>query len=775
MDTNDIRIERLGVRSGQAYDSPNVGVVGATNRARRQRGELYYLIEPALNSVLPESLYAELIRLLSDAYYGQSGSVTRGLRAALLEANALLFERNLRADSQHRVTLGLCCVVVREEGAYIGQLGPAMACHVQPTRVVRYPADSTWLRTAMPGTFDLDREPPAGLRRDLEPDLYHAPLSEGDVLLLSSTNLARLASDRDISKVVASAKDSVAGRLLGFIKNHDLSVLVVDARPESARVVTSQPAPTPTPVQASETAPETASPPMPATSLPPAADAPAEQAAPAASATPVPKDEEAFWDEETYAEDDAATTSPRDGDHRGQHMKEMGQSISDGLANARRGARDLLLQVLPDSLPEKPAPQPRRQGSMSLSGKALVLVAMAIPLVMMFLVIMTRVQYERTRREQFSSIQTIAQSRYDDAVGQPDRVAMRQGLRDALDTVEDGLSIDPNDESLGSLQRRIQHKLDELDKVSRLYHFWKLVELDEDAISPTDASRIVVQGIDVYLLNRGSDRVFKYLLNDVGDALQSLDPNPILVQKGELLGGVRLGDMVDIAWLAAGGQRTLSTFVVLDRTGSLLVYDPQQGIDVLPVADSDIWLKPEAIGSYYGNLYVLDPLLDRILKYVPENNAYTVPPSDYINPQLDVDLTGAVDMTIDGNLYVLFADGAVKKFYRGEALPFTLQDLPSPMRSPTTITVSGEQEPEAEGYVYVTDTGNERILEFDKNGTFRRQFCARQGEPYLKHLRGLYVDQATGRMFILSGRTLWMADVPPISVVSAAPRGNSTP
>jgi len=97
------------------------------------------------------------------------------------------------------------------------------------------------------------------------------------------------------------------------------------------------------------------------------------------------------------------------------------------------------------------------------------------------------------------------------------------------------------------------------------------------------------------------------------------------------------------------------------------------------------------------------------------------------------------------------------------------------MRSPTTITVSGEQEPEAEGYVYVTDTGNERILEFDKEGTFRRQFCGRKGEPYLKHLRGLYVDQATGRMFILSGRTLWMADVPPMGVVASVPGEEGTP
>ncbi|MBN1401470.1 MAG: hypothetical protein JXA74_11575, partial [Anaerolineae bacterium] len=288
-------------------------------------------------------------------------------------------------------------------------------------------------------------------------------------------------------------------------------------------------------------------------------------------------------------------------------------------------------------------------------------------------------------------------------------------------------------------------------------------EFDEAAVaaqSLSDSSRIVIRGVDVFLLNRGSDRVFKFLLNDVGDALQSTSTNPVLVQRGEMLGGVRLGDMVDIAWMEAGGQRTLSTFVVLERAGSLLAYDPQQGIDVLPVADSERWLKPEAIGSYYGNLYVLDPLLGHILKYEPVDNAYTQPPSYYVNPGLQMDLTGAVDMAIDGNLYVLFADGRIEKFYNGEPRTFTMAGLPSPMTSPTTIFVSGEKKPEADGRIYVTDTGNERIVEFDKDGNFLRQFLDKPGDSHLANLRGLYVDDERGRMFILSGKTLWLVNLP---------------
>ena len=249
-------------------------------------------------------------------------------------------------------------------------------------------------------------------------------------------------------------------------------------------------------------------------------------------------------------------------------------------------------------------------------------------------------------------------------------------------------------------------------------------------------------------------------MNDVGDALQPLRDDPSLLKKGELYDGVRVGDVVDMAWMRAGGQRTLDTFVMLDRTGTMFAYDAHTGIDALPVADADTWLKPEAIGGYFGNLYVLDPLLNTILKYVPTDNAYTTPPAPYLNPALGIDLTGAVDMAVDGNMYVLFANGEVKKFWDGERVEFTMNGLPSPMRSPSAIFVSGEQEPDAPGYVYVADTGNQRIVQFDKAGNYIRQLKAKLDGAEMQGLRGLWVDEESERLLLISNDALWYATLP---------------
>lgn len=396
----------------------------------------------------------------------------------------------------------------------------------------------------------------------------------------------------------------------------------------------------------------------------------------------------------------------------------------------------------------------------TLSGHTLIGVALVIPLVTLVMVVMTRVQYESTRRAQFGAIQAEAQALYDAATSTDDPRIIRTGLHEALATIDVGLALNPLDDALLSLQRRIHHRLDELDTVERLYHFWQLAGLDEPVDTPAGSGRIVIHETDVFLLNRATDRVYTFTMNDAGDALQPQDSDPLLMAKDELRGSIQVGQLIDIAWIEAGGQRSLSTFMALESGGSLLAYDPQQGIDVLPVADSDKWLRPAAIGGYFGNLYVLDPLQSRLLKYVPVDNAYTAPPSDYLDPRLGIDLTGAVDLAIDGNMYVLFADGSVKKFYDGVEQPFALTGLPDAMRNPTTLFVSGEPKPDAAGYLYVTDAGNERVLQFDKNGAFIRQFKTQPGGIEFRGLRSIYVDEEHQRMYVLSGRTLWLTDIP---------------
>jgi hypothetical protein len=810
-------MDTLRIRSGNWEQQPsNVRIVDESSlRSSRNRGTMCLLIETLPGRALASDLQQELLDTMENTYYNLSGSTTRGLREALVAANAFLFERNLRTDSAHRMIVGITCVIIRDSDVYIGQLGPSMVTHVTPERSQHYPQRSVWLDEGEPGPFDVDREPPAGLRKEAEPDLHHATLAPDDVLIISTTTLARMAEPGELAGAVRNTgRGSVRDAIEVLAEGQDVTVIILSG-PEAPSVTVTPGLPT-SRLEPEPPAPEPAVPqhgdeivgapaPEPVTEPPLVSDededdehgdglsAPASgpgilrgllgsrRSAPAKEPAPQPEvaaEDEPAWDDgdqepETYSEDAYADTTgaysdtydepvtPRQPREPLVDVDQVRDSLSHGARRVREGTEEVLLRVLPDKVPERPdMPEPEDE-PISLSGRALVAVAMAIPLIMLFIVVVTRIQYERTRQEQFTSLQSLAQARYDAALKQPDSTAMRQELYDALRSVRQGLALTPKNEELQALERRIVHKLDEVDNITRLYHFWKLYEFEDDAMSATDSSRLVVHGIDLFVLNRGSDRVYKFLLNDVGDALQSVDASPVLLERGQMRGGVELGDIVDIAWIKEGGQRKLSTFVALERRGSLLAYNPQQGIDVLPVANSDIWLNPQAIGGYYGNLYVLDPLLNRILKYTPVDNAYTVPPADYLRLDLDIDLTGAVDMTIDGNIYVLFADGQILRYFQGEPKPFSMEGLPTPMNSPTTIFVSGPQEPDAEGFVYVNDTGNDRVLQFTKEGQFVQQFQDKLDGAHMDQLRGIYVDEERQRMFILNGNTLWQTSIKP--------------
>ncbi|MCD6519818.1 MAG: hypothetical protein J7M05_07850 [Anaerolineae bacterium] len=203
-------VEQFCFQGGSWRPAPvNIRVAqAASRRIRKSRGDLYVLIEPPSDRQVPRELYEELLNKITDVYYSLTGSVTRGLRQALLAANEALFEWNLRLDSEHRLLLGLNCAVLREGEIFFAQLGPALSVLVRSGgEAVRYPQSSIWLQSAHPSAFDLDRDPPAGLRRELEPNFFRVNFEPGDVLLLASTSLARLIADPELAALVAQGED----------------------------------------------------------------------------------------------------------------------------------------------------------------------------------------------------------------------------------------------------------------------------------------------------------------------------------------------------------------------------------------------------------------------------------------------------------------------------------------------------------------------------------------------------------------------------------------
>lgn len=281
-----------------------------------------------------------------------------------------------------------------------------------------------------------------------------------------------------------------------------------------------------------------------------------------------------------------------------------------------------------------------------------------------------------------------------------------------------------------------------LDRISTLMDF---------SAPASKPAKVIVTGIDTYVLDPGADRLYKYLLSPNGEALQPLAVDPIMLRKGDVIGNVVVGELVDMTWMEASGERRASSLLILDEQKRVFEYDPIAGLRHIAVPYNSAWKQPKAMAGYFGILYLLDTIDNQVLRYLPSSSGYVSPPFDYIVDS--VEIGGALDMAVNGSVYILLADGTIMKFIDGRKVPFPMISLDKPLRFPTSIFVDSN-DPGA--FVYATDFGNRRVVQFDQNGAFIRQFKS-SNPSALSQLMDIFVDERAGRFYILDGNRLLLA------------------
>jgi hypothetical protein len=97
----------------------------------------------------------------------------------------------------------------------------------------------------------------------------------------------------------------------------------------------------------------------------------------------------------------------------------------------------------------------------------------------------------------------------------------------------------------------------------------------------------------------------------------------------------------------------------------------------------------------------------QIVSFLPGKTGFSKP---VISAQ-DPGISKAEDITIDSSIYVL-VPGGVNKFLNGQLTTFTLQNLPTPLSATGKIYTEKDF-----NYIYILDSGNNRILIFDKSGS----------------------------------------------------------
>jgi hypothetical protein len=387
----------------------------------------------------------------------------------------------------------------------------------------------------------------------------------------------------------------------------------------------------------------------------------------------------------------------------------------------------------------------------------LVAVAVAIPLIVAALVAVTVIQRDQAQKAELEELWQKANSLWIQAGATDDTLAARPLLLEAQDNLDQLLAMRPDHPGALDLQRRVKARLDEGSQVRRVNWEGKLMTYPQNA----SLNRVVVQGVDVFVMDRSADIVYHHRLDEFQQALEPETQDRILVRKGEQVGDILVGDLVDMVWMPVGSGRQKAGLVILEGSGSLLEYDPgTKSLTSSRLAMTDAWQLPHLVGSHSGRLYVLDLGANRIWRYGPTPDGYSSPPDEWL--QTEIDLAGVRDMAVGDSIYLLYADGTIQKLTGGNPDAFDTSDWDVPPLGPTAIFTRPPNETQ---WVYVADVGNNRIVRSSKEGRLGGQFRlvdsqAVGSDDPLANVSSLFVDEIGGRAYFPSDNSLYVIVLP---------------
>ncbi|MBU4256814.1 hypothetical protein KKC04_00150 [Patescibacteria group bacterium] len=149
------------------------------------------------------------------------------------------------------------------------------------------------------------------------------------------------------------------------------------------------------------------------------------------------------------------------------------------------------------------------------------------------------------------------------------------------------------------------------------------------------------------------------------------------------------------------------------------------------------------IDAYNGRLYLLDRQNSQIYRYNIAKNSLTGAQA-WLNEKAD--FADAVNMAIDGSIYVLKNNGQLLKYLKGRGQEFKLGEVEPKLENPSKLIVSPELK-----YIYILESSNKRLVVFDKAGVFLTQYQSDQ----FNDLKDFAVDEINKKIYFLDKTSVY--------------------
>ncbi len=680
--------------------TPATGAFTAPRRSARGRDTdtLYVLID--LEGKAPAMLIDEMKQHLSGVYWSTPGSITAALRAAVNSASEWLMARNVEAASADRLFGGISCAVLRHAEVFSAQAGLANLYVAHQGSIEQF------------SSRDADPLVPIGMTRSTEVRFAHAELQPGDVVLLTDARSPKYLPLASISSAIVDVGVETALRNLEKLTGSgDLIALVVET------VLTRE------------------------------AAAALQEPTLAAAATSAVR--------ATAQNTLAATTSsaknqsmrsaepPTPNEPRPNPIGSAAQTIGRGVNRSLAALGTLIQRSLPG-----PAVSNRSKSKpgFEVSPKIMLGIAIGIPILVGVFAVVVYIQ-GKTQAE-LKSLVVGAQNEITLAA-QANGPEARAHWAAALDQAQRAVHLVGDDKTANDLLTQAQTQLDKFDNVVRLT---PIVLYNFQSSGPL---RLTLHNFSIFVLDRSSNEIERVTLNANADGIEGGKP-AIVYTSDTATDGKKPGDFIDMVWVNATTAQLNSSLMILHRNG-LLQYDLTFGFKSMALGTDAVPGAAQRLRSFDGNLYLLDPAAKQVWRYRAKDSAYAAAPETYFD-QPNADAASAVDMAIDGSVYLISADGKVVKYSQAKIdAGFKLNGLADPLSTPSIIAVDAEA---TNSSIYVVDQASQRIVQLRPDGQFVRQFRASSNE--FNSISDLAIDERNSRLYLISAGVLYSVVMPPV-------------
>ncbi len=696
-------VGHLYLVNGRTISTPPPGAlveVAPRKAARVREGETFFcLVLPIGGKPAPPVFYEEMAALAAERYFEGTSSVTAALRDVISYLNENLYAHNTTSASRYEASM--MCAALRGTELYIAKAGAGAA-------VIRSRGELLLFPTAFDNTEALGGAPMGALSA-IEPRMTRSIVKAGTRFLLGDPILASVPMDEledalsraDLSEVLVKLRERLSVDRLGRVT---MAVLAAEcAAPDL---------PTDLPVRAAET---TAS----------------------LSARAAHFDAGALNPRQPPAEVMSSETIPARRD-AAQETRFVAGALAGTAAAAVGGVNKVLDKVIP--LPDESAPP--KQGS----GVGL---AVLIPLAVVVLVI--TLWLTGTGESEFDLCVRQAQSAATTARGidSSDATGTLTGWRAVIQVVSECSRLRADDPQMLSLMMEARAIVDTLMRVER--RDVTLIETFPNA----EISRLLLQGSDLYALDRRNQQVYRVTLATDGMAIIPGTRQPLpAMRRGGVISQYTVSDLIDIGWTdTATGFSQGNVIVALDRSGLLIDCAPRflGDCNAQRVLGTETWIAPKAITFWQGRMYVLDPGANQLWRYDPLGGSFPNAPTEYFTGEGRPDLRTAVDVAIDdgGYVYILFANGSIRRFRSGRDEPFGYANFPANTPPASALAFYLNTNPVRQG-IFIVDQQQRTIYEITLAGTFIAGFRP-QNEDLFAQLSDVAVDAGQEIIYAASG------------------------